>query len=70
MNMMKRVYEILSHYQNIEPHIPKPKSKRGRKREHAIRVIFNAIFYILRSGCQWRMMPHDFPPWSRSARME
>jgi putative transposase len=53
-------------WQMVEPHIPKPKTKRGRKREHAIRIIFNAIaiFYILRSGCQWRMMPHDFPPWS------
>jgi putative transposase len=51
-------------WQKVEPHIPKPKTKRGRKREHAIRVLLNAIFYILRSGCQWRMMPHDFPPWS------
>lgn len=30
--------------QKVEPHIPKPKTKRGRKRKHAIRVIFNAIF--------------------------
>jgi len=51
-------------WKKVEPHIPKPKTKRGRKREHAIRLIFNAIFYILRSGCQWRMMPNDFPPWN------
>jgi len=50
-------------WQKVEPHIPKPKTKRGRKREHAFQLIFNAIFYIMRSGCQWRMMPHDFPPW-------
>lgn len=36
---------------------------RGRPREHPIREILNAIFYILRSGCVWRMMPHDLPPW-------
>ena len=50
-------------WQKVEPHIPEPKSKKGRKRKHALRLIFNAIFYVLRSGCQWRMMPHDFPPW-------
>lgn len=36
---------------------------RGRPRKHPIREILNAIFYILRSGCVWRMMPHDLPPW-------
>ena len=36
---------------------------RSRPREHNIRLILNAIFYILRSGCQWRMLPKDFPPW-------
>lgn len=28
------------------------------------REILNAIFYVLRTGCQWRDMPNDFPPWS------
>ena len=36
---------------------------RGRPREHPIWEILNGIFYILRSGCAWRMMPHDLPPW-------
>jgi transposase len=30
---------------------------------HTLREIFDAIFYILRSGCAWRLLPHDFPPW-------
>ena len=50
-------------WQKIEPLIPKPKSNRGRKRKHPIREILNAIFYIVRAGCAWRMLPHDFPPW-------
>jgi len=35
----------------------------GRPREHSWREILDAIFYITRSGCSWRMMPHDLPPW-------
>jgi putative transposase len=50
-------------WQKIEPHIPKPKTKRGAKRVHPLREILNAIFYVLRSGCSWRMLPHDLPPW-------
>jgi putative transposase len=50
-------------WQKIEPHLPKRKSPRGRKREHSPREIVNAILYVLRSGCAWRMMPHDLPPW-------
>ncbi len=50
-------------WQRIELHIPKPKTKRGKKREHSYREILNAIFYLLRSGCHWRMLPHDFPKW-------
>ncbi|MDR0744134.1 MAG: transposase [Tannerella sp.] len=33
----------------------------NRKRKHSLREIFNAIFYILKTGCQWRMLPNDFP---------
>jgi putative transposase len=46
----------------IEPHIPTPKSP-GRPRVHTLREILDAIFYMLRSGCAWRLLPHDFPPW-------
>jgi putative transposase len=46
----------------LEPLLPVPK-KRGRPRLHSPRAILNAIFYVLKSGCQWRMLPRDFPPW-------
>jgi putative transposase len=36
----------------------------GRPRSVKLRDVLNGIFYILRGGCAWRMMPHDFPPWS------
>jgi transposase len=47
----------------IEPYVPKPKIG-GRPVEHSRREILNAIAYVLRSGCAWRLMPHDLPPWS------
>jgi putative transposase len=46
----------------IEPHLPAPKGY-GRPRTHSLREILNAIFYLLKSGCQWRLLPHDFPRW-------
>jgi putative transposase len=46
----------------IEPHLPTPKG-HGRPRTHSLREILDAIFYLLRSGCQWRLLPHDFPRW-------
>jgi putative transposase len=46
----------------IEPHIPTPKAP-GRPRVHPLREILDAILYMLRSGCAWRLLPHDFPPW-------
>jgi putative transposase len=30
---------------------------------HTLREIVDAIFYLVRSGCAWRLLPHDFPPW-------
>src|ERR687894_1858638 len=41
--------------------IPKP---QGRPRTHSLRDVLDAIFYVLKSGCHWRLLPHDFPPWS------
>jgi putative transposase len=35
----------------------------GRPRIHSLREILDAVFYIVRSGCAWRLLPHDFPPW-------
>jgi putative transposase len=47
----------------IEPLLPEKRSKRGRPRTWLMREIWNAIFYVVRSGCAWRLMPHDLPPW-------
>lgn len=38
-------------------------SPRGRKCKYPKREMLNAMFYLLRSGCSWRLLPHDFPPW-------
>jgi putative transposase len=46
----------------IEPHVPTPRAP-GRPRLHTPREILDAIFYVVRSGCSWRLLPHDFPPW-------
>ena len=46
----------------LEPLIP-PAKRGGRIRRVNMREIVNAIYYVLRSGCAWRMLPHDFPPW-------
>ena len=34
-----------------------------RTRRHSLRSILNAIFYVLRTGCPWRYLPSNFPPW-------
>jgi putative transposase len=46
----------------IEPHGPPPNG-RGRPKTHTTREILDAIFYVLNSGCPWRLLPRDFPPW-------
>ena len=35
----------------------------NRKRKHDLRTIWNAIMYLVKTGCQWRMLPKDFPDW-------
>jgi len=45
----------------IEQFFPTP--KRGRPRKWALWLIINAILYVNRTGCQWRMLPKNFPPW-------
>ena len=46
----------------IERFIPNPKPG-GRPPKYDRREIVNGIMYVLRSGCAWRMMPHDLPTW-------
>src|SRR6202790_1649538 len=44
----------------IEPHLPVYPG--GRPRKTNLRDVVDAVFYILRTGCQWRYLPKDFPP--------
>ena len=46
----------------LEPLIPPPKPG-GRPRRVAMRQVVNAIVYIDRAGCQWRMLPREYPNW-------
>ena len=49
-------------WQLLEPLLPAPKPG-GRPVKYPRREVVNAIMYVLRSGCPWRMLPHDLPPW-------
>ena len=53
-------------WQRIAPLIP-PAKPGGRPRVVDIRAVVDAIFYRTRTGCQWRQMPRDFPPWGTVA---
>ena len=46
----------------IEPYITFT-NRRGRPRIYSLRRVLDAVFYILRSGCAWRLLPGEFPPW-------
>ena len=72
---MGRMHKHPSHYptdltdqewNQIKSLVPAPKSgkgKRGRPIELERRTLLNAMFYVVRSGCPWRLLPHDFGPW-------
>src|SRR5919107_231518 len=48
----------------LKPYLPAPKKRgRGRPNVPSPRKILNAVFYLLKSGCPWRLLPRDFPPW-------
>ena len=49
-------------WQILESLVPAAKSG-GRPARHTRREIMNGILYVLRTGCQWRALPHDLPPW-------
>jgi len=62
---MKRSYSTdltNAEWECLKLYVPPP-NKRGRPKIHSTREIFNAIFYVLKSGCAWRLLPRDFPPW-------
>lgn len=62
---MRRIYPTDltdAEWRVLEPLVPAVQSG-GRPADYQRREIVNAIFYVLRTGCQWRMLPHDLPPW-------
>jgi putative transposase len=49
----------------LKPFLEKPHPKGwGRPRQVATREVVNALFYVNKTGCQWRSLPHDFPTWT------
>lgn len=55
----------------VEPFIPSVRSNRttgGRPAKYSRREILNAILYVARTGCQWRLLPHDLPDWQTAYR--
>jgi len=64
--MPEKAYDtdlIDAEWEILRPLIPPP-ARVGRKRTHQIRRILNGLLYLLRTGCAWRLLPHDLPPWS------
>ena len=54
-------------WQSIAPHLPAAKPL-GRPRETDLREAVNAMLYVLTTGCQWRLLPTDFPPYTTVQR--
>lgn len=53
----------------LEPLLPvRDPHRGGRPRKYGDRLILDTIFFVLRSGCQWRMAPHDLAPWGAAYR--
>lgn len=50
-------------WSKIKPLMPEP-NRMGRPREVDFRQILDALFYVDRTGCQWRYLPSDFPKWT------
>ncbi|WP_202919564.1 transposase [Streptomyces adustus] len=55
----------MSRWTLVELLLPPPRTgpKGGRREKHPRRRIVDAIFHVVRTGCAWRQLPHDFPPW-------
>ena len=54
-------------WQLIAPHLP-PARPLGRRRETDLRAVTNAMLYLLTTGCQWRLLPKEFPPYTTVQR--
>ncbi len=51
-------------WKQVEPVLQRYHPAQHWNRDHSLREILDALFYKLRTGCQWRNLPHDLPPWS------
>ena len=49
-------------WEHIRILLPRPRGK-GRRPSHSRRELLNGLLYIVRTGSQWRALPHDLPPW-------
>lgn len=49
-------------WERLDPLFP-PQTGRGRRRRLSLRQVINSLLYLTRSGCQWRLLPKDFPFW-------
>ena len=55
-----------SQWAKLEPLLHEAREHRhggGRPRKYALRRVADALFYVVKTGCQWRQLPVDFPPW-------
>jgi putative transposase len=50
----------------LAPLLPGP-ARRGRPRAWPLRLLVNALFYVLRTGCAWRYLPREYPPWQTAS---
>lgn len=63
MNMLRYPTDLSeAEWRLVSPHLP-ARATTGRPRRHPLRAIVNAIVYVARSGCAWRLLPREFPPW-------
>ena len=55
-----------SQWARLEPLLRAKRGHRhggGRPRKHELRQVVNALLYVVKTGCQWRQLPTNFPPW-------
>jgi transposase len=53
-------------WSKLEPLLNESRGSRhagGRPRKHALRRVVDALLYVVKTGCQWRQLPSNFPPW-------
>jgi len=63
---MKKKYDsdlTNAQWKAIEPRFKELNGNYGKNAEHSRRKLVNAVLYRVKTGCQWRMLPKDYPPW-------